>query len=45
MSLMSNFTSIPSGGNVVEYLFAFDHALNGYAVFTLLLAMIIVVVL
>lgn len=42
MGLMGNFTSLPANSNVVEYVFAFDNALKGYAIITMLLAILIV---
>lgn len=42
MSLMGNFTILPPNSNVVEYVFAFDQALRGYAIITILLAITIV---
>jgi len=40
--IISNFTSIPSNASITEYVFAFNNSLNNYAVFSILIAILIV---
>lgn len=41
-NLVGYFTSLPNGANIVEYVFAFDVALQGYAIISILFALLIV---
>lgn len=36
------FTQLPANKDVIEYIFAFDHALGGWMVFSILLALMVV---
>jgi hypothetical protein len=42
--IIANFTQIPTNSSVVEYAFAFNNAMGGYAVISVLLALLVVMI-